>query len=95
MERFYHKSFGDYSYEIMNQVAYERFWWGKRPSSKKAFEAWLSDPDKTQYQIIKEHGRRNLRTNMFSLVKDGIIRRFQRNADDKSIYSKLGTQGPF
>ena len=92
MKRFYHKSFGDYSYEIMDQKAYERFWWGKRPSSKKALEAWISDPDKTQFQIWKEYGRRNLRTNMINLVKEGIIRRFKRKDDARS---KSGTQGPF
>ena len=94
MEKFYHKSFGNYSYEIMDMKAYERFWWGKRPSSKKALEAWLSDPDKTQYQIMNEYGKGNVRTNLIKLVKEGIIIRFKRK-DDASSLNKSGTQGPF
>ena len=83
MERFYHKSYGGYSYEIMDEKEYERFWWGKRPSSKEAFEAWLFDPHKTQHQIMKEYGKRNITFsnvgyNIQALMKAGIIRRFQR-----------------
>jgi len=90
MERFYHKSYGGYSYEIMDEKAYMQFWWGKRPSSKMAFEAWLSDPHKTQHQIMKEHGKQNLTFSnvgyhIHELMKAGIIRRFQREDDDKSI----------
>lgn len=93
MERFYHKSYGGYSYEIMDEKAYERFWWGRKPSSKKAFEAWLFDPHKTQHQIMKERGRKNLtfnnvRYNMQELMKAGIIRRFKREDDDKSIEAR-------
>ena len=90
MEKVYHKSYGGYSYEIMDEKAYQQFWWGKRPSSKKAFEAWLFDPHKTQHQIMKEHGKKNIAFsnvgyNIQELMKAGIIRRFQREDDDKSI----------
>ena len=83
MERFYHKSYGGYSYEIMDEKEYERFWWGKRPSSKEALEAWLFDPHKTQHQIMKEYGKKNITFsnvgyNIRELMKAGIIRRFQR-----------------
>ena len=93
MERFYHKSYGGYSYEIMDEVAYERFWWGKRPSSKEAFEAWISDPYKTQHQILKEYAKKNITFsnvgyNIGELMKAGIVRRFQREDDDKSIEVK-------
>jgi len=88
MENVYHKSFGRYSYEIMDQGAYERFWLGKRPSSKEAFETWLFDPHKTQHQILKEHAKKNISYsnvsfNLAEMMKAGIIRRFQREDDDK------------
>jgi len=88
MERFYHKSYGGYSYEIMDEKEYERFWWGKRPSSKEAFEAWLFDPHKTQHQIMKEYGKKNITFsnvgyNIRELMKAGIIRRFQREDYEK------------
>jgi len=90
MERVYNKAYGSYSYEIMDKEAYKRFWLGKRPSSRKALEAWLSDPDKTQHQIMKEQARKNITFsnvgyNMRELMKAGIIRRFQREDDNESI----------
>ncbi|GAG81277.1 unnamed protein product [marine sediment metagenome] len=83
MEKIYPKSYGGYSYEIMDEKAYERFWWGKRPSSKEAFEAWLFDPHKTQHQIMKMYGKKNITFsnvgyNIQELMKAGIIRRFKR-----------------
>ena len=88
MERFYPKSYGGYSYEIMDEKEYERFWWGKRPSSKEAFEAWLFDPHKTQHQIMKEYGKKNITFsnvgyNMREMMKAGIIRRFKREDYEK------------
>ncbi len=93
MERFYQKSYGGYSYEIMDEKEYERFWWGKRPSSKEAFEAWLFDPHKTQHQIMKEYGKKNITFsnvgyNMREMMKAGIIRRFQREDYEKSEHKK-------
>lgn len=93
MERFYPKSYGGYSYEIMDEKEYERFWWGKRPSSKEAFEAWLFDPHKTQHQIMKEYGKKNITFsnvgyNMREMMKAGIIRRFQREDYEKSEHKK-------
>jgi len=90
MEKIYPKSYGGYSYEIMDEKEYERFWWVKRPSSKEAFEAWLFDPHKTQHQIMKERGKKNIAFsnvgyNIGELMKAGIVRRFQREDDDKSV----------
>ena len=85
MEGVYHKSFGGYSYEIMDETAYERFWWGKRPSSKEIFEVWLTDPHKTQHQILIEYGKQNVGYNVREMMKEGIIRRFQREDDDESV----------
>jgi len=85
MEGVYHKSHSSYSYEILDEEAYEQFWWGKRPSSREALETWLTDPHKTQYQMLKEHGKKNIGWHMQGLIKAGIIRRFQREDDDKLI----------
>jgi len=78
MERFYHKSYGGYSYEIMDDKKYERFWWGRRPSSKEAFESWLKDPNMTQHQLMIESGKTYPLRTIGELMKLGIIRRFKR-----------------
>ena len=88
MERFYHKSYGGYSYEIMDETAYERFWWGRKPSSREAFESWLKDPDKTQHQLMIESGKNYPLRTIRELLKTGIIRRFQREDYEKSEHKK-------
>ena len=88
MEKIYHKAYGGWSYEIIDEDDYERYWWGKRPSSKEAFEEWLFDPHKTQHQMMKDHGKKNIGWNMRELIKQGIIRRFQREDADKSLKSR-------
>ena len=88
MEKFYHKAYGGWSYEIIDEEAFEKYWWGRRPSSKEALEEWLFDPHKTQHQMMKEHGKKNIGWNIRELMKQGIIRRFQREDDDKSLKSR-------
>jgi len=83
MEKVYPKSYGGYSYEIMDEEAYERFWWGRKPSSREAFEAWLMDPNKTQHQLMIESGKRYPLRTMRELLKTGIIRRFKREGYEK------------
>ena len=80
MGRIFHKSWGNISYEILDEVAYERYWWGRRPSTKKAVEDWLGDPDRTQRSVEIEYGKspRLIYLNMSELVKQEIIRRFKR-----------------
>ncbi len=80
MGRIFHKSWGNVSYEILDEKAFERYWWGRRPSSKRAVEAWLGDPDRTQRSITIEHGKsyKFIHLRMSDLVKRGIIRRFKR-----------------
>ena len=80
MGRIFKKTRGKTSYEILDEEAYERFWMGRKPSSKRAMEAWLDDPDKTQRSIAIEYGKRYnfIYMLMFDLVKLGIIRRFKR-----------------
>ena len=80
MGRIFHKTRGKISYEILDEKAYERYWWGRRPSSKRAMEAWLGDPDRTQRSIMLEHGKGYsfIHLKISDLVKRGIIRRFKR-----------------
>lgn len=83
MKKVYPKSYGGFSYEIMDEVAYERFWWGRRPSSREIFEAWLGDPDKTQHQLMIESGKQYPLRTIRELMKAGIIRRFKRDDHKK------------
>ena len=80
MGRIYDKSWGNISYEILDEKRYKRYWWGRRPSSKRILEAWLGDPDRTQRSIEIEHGKNFsfINLNMVVLVKRGIVRRFKR-----------------
>jgi len=80
MGRIYDKSRGNISYEILDEKRYKRYWWGRRPSSKRILEAWLGDPDRTQRSIEIEHGKNYsfIQLNMVDLVKMGIVRRFKR-----------------
>jgi len=80
MGRIYDKSWGNISYEILDEKRYKRYWWGRRPSSKRILEAWLGDPDRTQRSIEIEHGKNYsfIQLNMVDLVKMGIVRRFKR-----------------
>jgi len=88
MKKVYPKSYGGFSYEIMDEVAYERYWWGRRPSSKEAFEAWLGDPDKTQHQFMIESGKHYPLRTIRELVKAEIIRRFKREGYERSEHKK-------
>ena len=80
MGRIFNKTRGKISYEILDEEAYERYWWGRRPSSRRAVEAWLGDPDRSQRSITLEHGKSYgfINRQMSDLVKRGIIRRFKR-----------------
>ncbi|MBA7642279.1 hypothetical protein ES703_49968 [subsurface metagenome] len=78
MNKIYHKSYGGFSYEIMDEKEYDRFWWGRRPSSKEAFESWLKDPNMTQHQLMIESGKTYPLRTIRELLKAGIIRRFKR-----------------
>ena len=83
MKTVYDKSYGGYSYEIMDEKAYEQFWWGRKPSSREAFEAWLGDPNKTQHQTMIEYGKQNVGWTARELAKEGILRRFKRKDPKK------------
>jgi len=83
MKKVYPKFYGGFSYEIMDEVAYERFWWGRRPSSRVTFEAWLGDPNKTQNQFMIESGKTYPLRIIGKLLKAGIIRRFMQEGYEK------------
>ncbi len=80
MGRIFNKTRGNISYEILDEEAYERYWWGRRPSTRMVVEAWLGDPDSTQRYIEKEHGKKYnfIHLKMSNLLKMGIVRRFKR-----------------
>ncbi len=80
MGRIFNKTRAKNSYEIIDEKAYERYWWGRRPATKKMLEEWLEDPDATQRSVAIKYGKAyNMIYNiMRELVKQGIIRRFKR-----------------
>ncbi|GAG99814.1 unnamed protein product [marine sediment metagenome] len=83
MKKVYHKSHGGFSYEIMDEKAYERFWLGRRPSTREAAESWLGDPDKTQHQLMIEFGKNQPLLTIHELLKAGVLRRFKREDHKK------------
>lgn len=91
MKKVYPKSFGGFSYEILDEEAYERFWYGKKPSTKALFEIWLNDPDKTQHELASETDRSIyvVWLNLTEMKKQGIIRRFKRDDYDPSKFIKF------
>ena len=78
MKTVYDKSYGGFSYEIMDEKAYERFWLGRQPLTREAAEVWLGYPDKTQHQLMIEFGKNNPLLTIHELLKAGILRRFKR-----------------
>lgn len=75
--QFVKKSNG-YIYIILDLNKYERFWWGRKPSTRDIFEEWLKDPDVTMRDVSMRHGKRSSslleRVNQ-KLKKQGIMRR--------------------
>jgi len=45
------------TYIILDLNNYERFWWGKKPSTRDIFEEWLKDPDVTMRTVSIKHGK--------------------------------------
>lgn len=82
MGKIYERFWGGYSYEIVDEAAYERYWWGRRPSTREAFEAWLKDPNKTQISAALEHRKwpRAIFIKVTELTRLGILRRFKRHS---------------
>ena len=80
MGRIFNKARGKISYEILDEVAYERYWWGRSPNTRKIVEEWLEDPDSTQRSVLIKYGKSYgmIYIKLGELVKQGIIRRFKR-----------------
>jgi len=91
MKKVYPKKFGRFSYEILDEEAYEQYWWGKKPSTKKMFEEWLNNPEKKQRKVAIEYGRlyNSINLHLNEMTKQGIIRRFKRDDYDPA-ERKLG-----
>lgn len=80
MESVYERAIGGYSYEILDGVAYDRYWWGKKPSTREAFEIWLKDPTATQVDVARMYGRdpTSIFHHVTKLRREGILRKFKR-----------------
>lgn len=55
VERVYQKNLRS-SYQILDEERYERYWWGRKPSTKKLFEEWLKEPKLTMRAVSMRHG---------------------------------------
>ncbi len=45
------------TYRILDDEAYERFWWGRKPSTRRIFEEWLFEPKATMNAVSLKHGK--------------------------------------
>ncbi len=71
----YPKTYGNRIYIILDETKYRRYWWGRRPSSRRIFEEWLNDPDTTMHETSKAHGKysHTIQSHTTNLVKLGIM----------------------
>ena len=62
-------------YRILDDEAYKRFWWGKKPSTKPIFEEWLVTPDETMHSVAMRHGKSPILLQVLSraLRREGIM----------------------
>ena len=44
------------TYRILDEEAYERFWWGRKPSTRAMYEKWLFVPKATMNAVSLRHG---------------------------------------
>jgi len=79
MKKVYERALG-VCYEILDQEAYERYWWGKASSTREAFEAWLKDPNATQVAVARRYGRmpNSIFKYVSKMMRLGILRRFKK-----------------
>ena len=66
------------TYRILDLEEYDRFWWGRAPSSRELFEAWLKVPTASMRAVSMRQGKRSTAA-ILRLVKmlkvRGILRR--------------------
>ena len=76
--QFVKKSCG-HTYIILDLNKYERFWWGRKPSTRDIFEEWLKDLEVTMREVcLMRHGKRSsslLERINRELKRQGIMRR--------------------
>lgn len=77
MEGKYPRTRGRQVYEIPDGLAYERYWIGRRPSSRALFEEWLRDPDASMFEVTRRHGKLSfsISTHTTAMNKLGILTR--------------------
>ena len=75
----YPKTWAGACYEVLDETEYDRYWWGKRPSSRMIFEEYLTDPEATQNMVALRHGKwpTFFSVHMRGLVNQGILRRLK------------------
>ena len=67
-----------FTYIILDLNKYERFWWGRKPSTRNIFEEWLKSPFVTMREVSRRHGKRSsslLERINRELKEQGIMRR--------------------
>lgn len=70
------------TYRILDEGAYERFWVGRKPSSKLLFEEWLFNPKASMNAVSQSHGKEDsslLQRLNRKLAHQGIIERVKTN----------------
>lgn len=70
------------TYRILDEEAYERFWVGRKPSSKQLFEEWLFNPKATMNIVSRVHDKEDaslLQRLNRGLARQGIIERVKTN----------------
>ena len=75
---FFNKKTCGFTYVILNLNKYERFWSGRKPSTRDIFEEWLKVPDVTMRSVSLMHGKRSsslLERISQDLKRQGIMRR--------------------
>lgn len=75
--RAYPRTIGNWVYEITDLEAYERYWWGKRSSTRVCFEEWLRDPDASMFEVSRRHGKLAwaIQVHVTALKKLGLLTR--------------------
>lgn len=77
----YPKKWGNRDYYITDIEKYNRYWVGKRPSSRRCFEDWLNTPDASMRDTAKAHKKNGpyvIQVHVTALAKMGILERRER-----------------
>ncbi len=56
---FFTKKTKGWTYVILNMHSYERFFVGKKPSTRDIFEEWLKDPDVSMRSVSFRNGKKS------------------------------------